>query len=119
MKKNIKLFVATAELYQSPFIANLTTTCDAALTIGKEHLLQVALPDCRPDTHLELDYNPAMLELTEVKVETRKGISGCFLAIRTRGRELGHTFLTILCGEHAIASNVSVIQVRGHRTVTA
>lgn len=105
MKKIIKLFVATAELYQSPLVATLTTSCDAALTLGEQQLLQVALPDCRPDALLEVSYNPDMLELTEVRVEARTGASGCLLAMRTRGCELGHTFLTIFSVNKKIDQN--------------
>lgn len=112
MKKIIKLFVATAELYQSPFIATLSTTCDAALTIGKEQLLQVALPDCRPDTYLELSYNPDMLELTHVHIEAEKGAPGCLLAVRTRGCELGHTFLTIFSGKKTSSQDYTNTQFR-------
>jgi hypothetical protein len=119
MKKIIKLFVATAELYQSPLIATLSTSCDAALTIGEEQLLQVALPDCRPDAFLELSYNPDMLEVTDVRVEARKGAAGCLLAVRTRGCELGHTFLTIFSVSKALRHNFDTPHFRVPLPVTA
>lgn len=95
MNKMVKLFIATTELYQSPMVAALRTSCDAALILGEEQSITITLPECTPDARIEVSYNPHMIELSDAKIVTSRHRPGLLLTIRGRSRELGHTFLTI------------------------
>jgi hypothetical protein len=94
MKRIVKLFIATSELYQSPLVTMVAQTCDAALTVGEERTLEIPLHGQNHSTQVEIEYNPSMLELTSARLLQMESHSR--LRLRARGRELGHTFLTVL-----------------------